>query len=449
MGCTPHFSPVLSLLPPFILSIHDLLALTATSRAVREVILENLTPHSLLAIVSRSPDAFGSEHDWHLFSILAPGVSKWIALSQGNTLAFRLACMEAPRSLIDLCLRHRDIACLAAFDLLALRNAHERRYTVINPLTDLIDRCVGDQWYATPDFWNGGAEDAVTLYSEPHKAVYQMIVYGELFGGAWEDFGLSIEACVSRMADNQQTVVGQTAKGEESSGTEWDLQRACELNTRVEYIKYAIPDVSTGYYIRHNEWVQIELPNTLDRQSSDSTIHPLRRVTEAGPFSKGKFTRTEDISSLLHLLRRSPLWRDVADTVRTRITLSVDRDGAGGPQLSEFRQHLWTDALWTMGWDSARLMAEEWRWHHGNPYGTSTQSVGRTVGHGKAEMSRDGLDVSRALLRLEKRRRVLCIAERVPESIELIGQSRIRTSTVSTCCLPVLVTDLLVAIFVL
>jgi hypothetical protein len=59
---------------------------------------------------------------------------------------------------------------------------------VVTPPTDLIDRCVGQQWYAQADFWDGGVEDAATLYAEPAEVVFRMLIYGELFKDGWHEW---------------------------------------------------------------------------------------------------------------------------------------------------------------------------------------------------------------------------------------------------------------------
>jgi len=56
--------------------------------------------------------------------------------------------------------------------------------STINPLEDLIDKCVGAQWYSTPNFWNGGVSDAYTILAEPISTLFDISIYGDLFGPA-------------------------------------------------------------------------------------------------------------------------------------------------------------------------------------------------------------------------------------------------------------------------
>jgi hypothetical protein len=49
------------------------------------------------------------------------------------------------------------------------------------PVTDLIDKCVGEQWYTTPDFWYDGVSDADTISACPTRTLIHLCIYGELF----------------------------------------------------------------------------------------------------------------------------------------------------------------------------------------------------------------------------------------------------------------------------
>lgn len=80
----------------------------------------------------------------------------------------------------------------------------------------------GPQWAATPDFWHGGVSEPWTLDTEPNLAAFQIIIYAELFGH-------SILPFLEPKSERHLPVLN--------------------LDTRLEYIKYCIPDdmCDTGY----------------------------------------------------------------------------------------------------------------------------------------------------------------------------------------------------------
>jgi hypothetical protein len=71
-----------------------------------------------------------------------------------------------------------------------IRRMHACRFEIINPVSDMIDRMAGKQWYETPNFWNGGVSEPYTVDCEPLRALFQFVIYGELFKStlqAWLD----------------------------------------------------------------------------------------------------------------------------------------------------------------------------------------------------------------------------------------------------------------------
>ena len=97
-----------------------------------------------------------------------------------------------------------------------IRRLHQARFSIINPLADQIDRMAGDQWYESvnEDFWNGGVSEPATLETESALAAFQIIIYGELFASSMQAF---LES-------------------------EKKLLPSFDVETRLDYIKYCIPD---------------------------------------------------------------------------------------------------------------------------------------------------------------------------------------------------------------
>lgn len=110
-------------------------------------------------------------------------------------------------TLLELCLEK------AGLTLQEIRRLHALRFSTLNPVADLIDRAAGLQWNSTPDFWDGGVSDAVTIDCEPTRAMYQIIIYGELFAS-------TIDANLQPQRNLPKF----------------------DVHVRLDYIRYCIPD---------------------------------------------------------------------------------------------------------------------------------------------------------------------------------------------------------------
>ena len=94
--------------------------------------------------------------------------------------------------------------------LIDISRLHMSRFTTLNPVIDLIDRCAGKQWYDVDNFWNGGRSDAETIDCEPERALFEMAIYGSLFHATLE---ANLEG-----------------------------RKGLDLAVRLDFIKYCIPD---------------------------------------------------------------------------------------------------------------------------------------------------------------------------------------------------------------
>lgn len=65
-----------------------------------------------------------------------------------------------------------------------IRRLHSSRFSTINPVSDMIDRMAGVQWHATENFWVGGVSESATVDVEPAHALFQIVVYDELFASS-------------------------------------------------------------------------------------------------------------------------------------------------------------------------------------------------------------------------------------------------------------------------
>lgn len=90
------------------------------------------------------------------------------------------------------------IAMLAGWSISKPRELWEWRSRVLYPLTDLLDKCIGEQWRGRDNFWD--QEDACTIESDPPALVFRMITYGEMFGGAWRMY-IDANPCVGERSE--------------------------------------------------------------------------------------------------------------------------------------------------------------------------------------------------------------------------------------------------------
>lgn len=237
-----------------------------------------------------------------LVAATARQLSEWASLSPANLLQLRDAFRRGTQGVLDLALQH------AGLTMARIRELYEMRFTTVNPIVDLIDKCVGTQWYSTPDFWDGGVDDAYTIDADPPETFFHLVTYGELFGPAIGTF----------LATG---VVPEVAS----------------IEMRLEYIKYCLPEWEC--------WIRM-----FDQKRRFGAIHPLRLVLPTGPYVP--FGRYEDIwatppdfqghgnqEGLLHLLestRWNPSWKEV-------------RAAVGGDFDVEWKQDVWWAVVMSQG----------------------------------------------------------------------------------------------------
>jgi hypothetical protein len=188
----------------------------ASSTCMRLNVLYDTSPKTILHLASRSAPTFFSPHPHFLVLAIARQIAGWaVAIdAERETRVKRL--VEAFRGGMEglLTFALRDDVEGVGLTMDAVRRMYEARFSLINPLSATIDAMIGNAWYAQPDFWNGGAEDAFTLQTDASIATFELLIYGELFGSTM-DFYL-------------QTGLNRKA--------------GLDIDTRIEFIKYCIPD---------------------------------------------------------------------------------------------------------------------------------------------------------------------------------------------------------------
>lgn len=170
---------ILSLLPLHINNIETFTNAASSCRHLRHNFAQT-RPETVLRLAASSAPTFFSPHPHFLVAATARQVSDWALGNEHRTSLLQKAFQGGIDGLYEFCLEH------AGLTLDDIRRLHRARFNIINPLSDMVDKMAGHQWYQTENFWNGGVSEAETLYTQPDRAVFQIIIYGELFGRGME-----------------------------------------------------------------------------------------------------------------------------------------------------------------------------------------------------------------------------------------------------------------------
>lgn len=198
------------------------------------------TANTILRLAAAQTRIFFRPSPHFLVAATARELGNWARRSEANEAELALRMEEGVDGLLSLALVHCGLT------MEQIRKLYLMRFSIINPTTDLIDRCVGQQWYSTPDFWDGGADDAYTIHSDPPQTLFHLALYGELFGPDFE--AILNQDCQSRRLD---------------------------VDTRLEFIKYCVPDFACG-----------DCADSSYARLPDGTLDPRRAVKETGPYAK-------------------------------------------------------------------------------------------------------------------------------------------------------------------
>ena len=197
---------IISSIPPFIRNIEDFTNFSSTCRALHNI-FSSTHPKTILRLADASAPTFFSPHPHFLVASTARELSSWAIQSDENTDELRKAFQSGIDGLYELCLSKCGLT------LAQIRHWHSSRFRIINPLSNEIDKMAGQQWYSTPNFWNGGVSEPYTVHSEPDRQTFQIIIYGELFASTM-DAWLQPERSLP-----------------------W-----FDMQTRLDFVKYCIPD---------------------------------------------------------------------------------------------------------------------------------------------------------------------------------------------------------------
>ena len=173
---------ILALLPAYLTNFEDYLSLFSTCRLLHNLIA-NPKPEALLQLCYASRRTSFRPDPLFLLAALSPAISTFAHTSEPNRVAVKKAIWGGNHSLLAFAVATPEIAELAEWSMGRVRQLWEWRLRVVNPVTDVIDKCVGEQWSKDrDDFWSSTGEDAHSLVSTPSDTFFELVIYGEMFG---------------------------------------------------------------------------------------------------------------------------------------------------------------------------------------------------------------------------------------------------------------------------
>ncbi|KAI0966585.1 hypothetical protein F4678DRAFT_292231 [Xylaria arbuscula] len=232
---------ILVLLPEYLHNIEDLMNTASTCTRLRDC-MATATPNIVLRLAAAQTKIFFRPSPHFLATATARELGNWARQSDANEQELALKLENGIEGLLELALDHCGIT------MERIRELHLLRFSLVNPVADIIDQCVGKQWYTTPGFWNGGVDDAYTISAEPSETLFHLAMYGELFA---PDF--------NPILDQDSSV------------------RRLSIETRLEFIKYCLPDFAC-FLGGHFTYPRSKLP--------ERTVDPRRHVKATGPYAE-------------------------------------------------------------------------------------------------------------------------------------------------------------------
>lgn len=329
MGLVDLPTELLLVFPQHLHNIEDFVNLSSSCRTFHNV-LTGTSPNTILHLAAASARVFFRPSPHFLVAATARQISHWALLSTKNYDDLREAFHGGMDSLLQLCVSK------AGLTMDDIRRLHSSRFSIINPISDMIDRCAGKQWYDVPDFWNGGRSDANTIMVEPERSLFQIIIYGELFSSTM-DAVVTPDAPTSRF----------------------------DLDMRLDFIKYCIPDYMCwlGYDGGPDNNRAMEVlpvgPYTPCKRIDVMAPAEVDELTELERFNLATIDHAKGITAdqvgLNHILT-CRTWREAWEEVRFSIGLNFDE---------KWRQKLWHAAVQQQGWDGLEMLrpggVEKWR----------------------------------------------------------------------------------------
>ena len=181
MGLIDLPNELLMMLPEHLHNIEDFMNASSSCRQLRDAFAKT-TPNIILQLAAAQSRVFFRPDPYFLVAATARQVGEWGLQSAANTEIVRSAFRHGIEGLFELCI---SVAGLTMGDI---RRLHLSRFTIINPVKDMIDFMAGDLWHSTASFSDGGVSHVYTMDCEPMRTTLQIAIYGELFGSSMKAF---------------------------------------------------------------------------------------------------------------------------------------------------------------------------------------------------------------------------------------------------------------------
>jgi len=275
-------------------------------------------PNNILRLAAAQSKVFFRPDPLFLLMATAKQLGNWARMSVANEQEFASKCKGGNDGLFELALEHCGLT------LESIRELHLSRFSIINPVVDIIDKCVGTQWYATENFWNGGVSDAYTIHADPNDTLFHLSIYGELF------------------APDTEAILNQDAEA-----------RKLSVATRLEFVKYCLPDCYC------------------EDGSGPSDGDPRRIVEEVGPYRKVnnrwiEFPNNNNLALewTIQSSRWRPYWKEMRSLAATDFEETFDDERGSllkeeGP--NDWRQRLWENVMLCQGLTGLGMMRPQLR----------------------------------------------------------------------------------------
>jgi hypothetical protein len=269
------------LLPSYLHNIEDFMNLSSSCQKIRRT-LSDTNPNHILRLAAASSRVFFRPDPLFLIAATIRQVSDWALKTPQNADILRQSFKGGVETLLQLCVEK------ARLTMEDIRHLHRLRFSLINPATAFIDQCV-----CTP--YECGGSEADTVDCDPSRALFQIIIYGELFA--------------STMRAHLEPEVNLPS---------------FDLGMRLDYLRYTVPDYQCA-------------------SGSPGLPGPDR----IGIFAPGVNLMIQDCYALKYLLLNNRKWRWAWEGIRREIGEDFD---------VEWKQNMWQSALQCQGFDSIRIM---------------------------------------------------------------------------------------------
>ena len=307
---------ILILMPNFLHNIDDYTSVSSTCKELHEC-MKAASQNTILRLVAVQSTTYFRPSPHFLVAATAKELGNWARRSDANESELTSKLETGIDALLGLAVEHCGLT------MKRIRELHLMRFSIINPVTNIIDQCVGQQWYGTPDFWNGGVSDAYTVDSEPHETLFHLAIYGELFGPDFEAF-LNRDSMVRKLS----------------------------VETRLEYIKYCLPDFATT--CTDSYW------------QTGEKLDPRREVKPTGPYTPDETGRPrleKNHNIALTWVLQSSRWRPHWKRMRGKAGMDFEEDfkddwwfGEDEHREKDWRQRMWETVMLCQGLDGLGMI---------------------------------------------------------------------------------------------